>query len=150
MATSANGAFDTQSAPTTPKCSTLKAPVAVAAVLQRIQSDARLAFYLSSATETFDLLAAAHCEANGLNETEFRSDFEAGLKIEVPHAASTVESLLAELEFAHKIIRNGLGLMTTGQKCDWGRLNDRDGVSGEGATRAHERAAAIARAGGRP
>ena len=56
--------------------------------------------------------------------------------------------LLAELQAAHQIIRNALAVMTTEQKAEWGRLNERDGVDGEGITRANEREAVIAKAGG--
>lgn len=56
--------------------------------------------------------------------------------------------LLAELKAAHLIIRNALAVMTTEQKLRWGVLNERDGVSGEGVTRAHERFEVIERAGG--
>ncbi|MDR3386906.1 MAG: hypothetical protein P4L92_07620 [Rudaea sp.] len=56
--------------------------------------------------------------------------------------------LLAELRAAHRIIRNALNLMTTDQKMQWSDANDHDGVHGEGVTRAHERAAVIAKAGG--
>ncbi len=61
--------------------------------------------------------------------------------------ASTTNQL-AELEAAHRIIRNALAVMTTAQKAEWGRLNARDGVDGEGITRAHEREAVIAQAKG--
>lgn len=54
-------------------------------------------------------------------------------------------TLLAELEAAHRIIRNALAVMTTEQKAEWGRLNARDGVDGEGVTRANEREAVIAK-----
>ncbi len=47
--------------------------------------------------------------------------------------------LLAELQAAHTIIRNALSLMTPAQKLQWGILNERDGVEGEGVTRANER-----------
>lgn len=54
--------------------------------------------------------------------------------------------LLHELEAAHTIIRNALAVMTPRQKQDWGGRNYRDGVDGEGITRANEREAVIARA----
>lgn len=54
--------------------------------------------------------------------------------------------LLAELQAAHTIIRNALAVMTTEQKTQWGDLNERDQVAGEGITRANERAMAIAAA----
>jgi len=56
--------------------------------------------------------------------------------------------LLTELQAAHQIIRNALAVMSTKQKLEWGRRNARDGVEGEGVTRANERAAVIARATG--
>lgn len=51
--------------------------------------------------------------------------------------------LLAELCAAHKIIQNALAVMTPEQKAEWGRLNARDGLEGEGITRANERLAVI-------
>jgi len=54
--------------------------------------------------------------------------------------------LLNELEAAHRIIRNALAVMTAEQKAEWGRLNERDGVAGEGISRANEREAVIAQA----
>lgn len=59
---------------------------------------------------------------------------------------STPAELLAELQAAHTIIRNALAVMTTAQKLEWGTRNARDGVDGEGITRAHERMALIGRA----
>ena len=56
--------------------------------------------------------------------------------------------LLSELEAAHCIIRHALAVMTTEQKDAWGRLNTAANVDGEGITRANERAAVIANAGG--
>jgi len=56
--------------------------------------------------------------------------------------------LLTELQAAHQIIRNALAVMSTKQKLEWGRRNARDGVEGEGVTRANEREAVIARATG--
>lgn len=57
--------------------------------------------------------------------------------------------LLDEMKAAHQIIRNALAVMTTEQKAQWGRLNERDGVEGEGVTRANERAAVISAAEGK-
>ncbi len=54
--------------------------------------------------------------------------------------------LLAELQAAHTIIRNALSLMTPAQKLQWGILNERDGVEGEGVTRANERLELLTRA----
>lgn len=62
-------------------------------------------------------------------------------------SAARIE-LLAELKAAHTIIRNALAVMTTAQKARWGELNERDGVAGEGITRAHERLALIELVGG--
>lgn len=57
---------------------------------------------------------------------------------------SPINTLLSELRAAHRIIRNALSIMTTEQKCAWAETNGRDGVDGEGATRANEREAVIA------
>lgn len=70
-----------------------------------------------------------------------------GLCADVILAAAAPE-LLAELKKAHQIIRNTLAVMTTEQKVQWAELNAADGVDGEGITRAHERAAVIAKATG--
>ncbi|KWW37888.1 hypothetical protein ACUXAV_000223 [Cupriavidus metallidurans] len=56
--------------------------------------------------------------------------------------------LLRELQHAHRIIQNGLQLMSVTQKDVWAERNARDGVDGKGTTRYHERAAVIARATG--
>lgn len=56
--------------------------------------------------------------------------------------------LLDELKKAHSIIRNALSIMTTAQKVKWQKLNERDGVDGEGTTRANERELVIAKATG--
>lgn len=63
-------------------------------------------------------------------------------------SAKINQELLDELRAAHQIIRNALQIMTTPQKMAWARANARDGVEGEGATRANEREAVIARATG--
>ncbi|WP_175754536.1 dATP/dGTP pyrophosphohydrolase domain-containing protein [Burkholderia ambifaria] len=55
-----------------------------------------------------------------------------------------VNELRDELRAAHIIIRNALGVATFDQKIAWGNANERDGVIGEGTTRAFEREAAIA------
>lgn len=57
--------------------------------------------------------------------------------------------LLAELRAAHQIIKNALAIMTVEQKQQWGCMNERDSVDGEGVTRANERLAAIQKAEGR-
>jgi hypothetical protein len=69
-------------------------------------------------------------------------------KRELELLAASAPDLLSELRAAHQIIRNALQIMTTPQKMEWGRANARDGVEGEGTTRANERAAVIARATG--
>ncbi|WP_349609085.1 hypothetical protein [Cupriavidus sp. DF5525] len=56
--------------------------------------------------------------------------------------------LLRELQAAHRIIRNTLGILSVNQKAVLAERNARDGVDGEGITRAHEREAVIKRAGG--
>jgi len=61
-------------------------------------------------------------------------------------AIRNTAKLLTELEAAHTIIRNALAVMTIEQKTQWGDLNERDHVAGEGITRANERAMAIASA----
>lgn len=55
-----------------------------------------------------------------------------------------INELRDELRAAHVIIRNALGVATFDQKIAWGNANERDGVIGEGTTRAFEREAAIA------
>ncbi len=57
--------------------------------------------------------------------------------------------LLAELRAARQIIVNALQVMDVQQKTEWGNLNLRDGVEGDGITRFHERDAVIAKAEGR-
>jgi hypothetical protein len=57
-------------------------------------------------------------------------------------------ALLSELQIAHQIIRSALHLMTTEQKEQWAKANDRDGLIESGTTRYHERAAVIATATG--
>jgi hypothetical protein len=58
--------------------------------------------------------------------------------------------LLAELEAAHQIIRNALNLMSLDQQIKWSEINERAGLITDGATRANEREAIIAKAGGQP
>jgi len=53
--------------------------------------------------------------------------------------------LLREIEMAHLIIRNALNLMDVDMKWRWGEQNSKDGVDGDGITRALEREALIAR-----
>jgi len=63
-------------------------------------------------------------------------------------AANTQSELVRELQAAHLIIRNMLGLLSVSQKTVLAQRNARDDVDGEGTTRAHEREAVIRRAGG--
>lgn len=44
---------------------------------------------------------------------------------------------------AHHIIRNALAVMTAEQQIAWCEVNARDGIDGEGATRAAERQAVV-------
>jgi hypothetical protein len=74
-----------ESTPTLPESTALAAAKsAIAAVLRRIQSDPRVAFYICPATETYDQVVAAHCAMNGLDEADFRRAFEPGLQFEAP------------------------------------------------------------------
>lgn len=61
-----------------------KPAAAILAVLRRIKSDPRVAYYICPMTETYDLLVAAHCELNGLDEKQFKADFERNLQFENP------------------------------------------------------------------
>jgi len=61
---------------------------------------------------------------------------------------NTHTELLHELERAHVIIRNALLLMSPCQLMVWAERNARSGVAGQCLSRADERAATIARAGG--
>lgn len=63
-------------------------------------------------------------------------------------AQAMSRELLVELRSAHQIILNALSLMTSDQTYAWARLNERDGVIGEGTTRYHERSAVLRRASG--
>jgi len=54
--------------------------------------------------------------------------------------------ILSELKAAHQIIKNALAVMTVAQKSEWAQRNDADGLVDLGATRAHEREAAISEA----
>lgn len=68
---------------------------------------------------------------------------------EVRRVVALRAELLSELRAAHNIIKNALCVMTVEQKTEWGRMNERDSVAGEGITRANERLAAIHKAEGR-
>jgi len=59
---------------------------------------------------------------------------------------TTQQELLAELVYAHRIIANGLNLMSPAQKAAWAAKNAADGCDGQGTTRAIERDAVISRA----
>jgi hypothetical protein len=63
--------------------------------------------------------------------------------------AAAATELLEELKTAHVIIKNALNIMTLEQKIAWGEKNARDGVDGDGITRANERLAAIDKAEGK-
>ncbi|WP_454752186.1 hypothetical protein [Cupriavidus necator] len=63
-------------------------------------------------------------------------------------AANAQAELVRELQAAHLIIRNMLGLLSVNQKFVLAERNARDGVDGDGITRAFEREAVIKRAGG--
>ena len=65
-----------------------------------------------------------------------------------PDPAAPAE-VLRELEMAHQIIRLMLGEMSTDAKARFAAMSEAAGLGPEGATRHHERAAVIARAGGR-
>lgn len=63
-------------------------------------------------------------------------------------ATNCQADLLRELQHAHRIIQNGLQIMSVLQKSVWAERNAHDGVDGEGTTRFHERAAVLAKATG--
>ena len=65
-----------------------KAKSAITAMLKRIKDDPRVAYYICPMTHTYDLLVAAHCELNGLDEEQFRAEFEKHLRFEPPAEAS--------------------------------------------------------------
>lgn len=69
-----------------------KAKAAIAATLKRIKEDPRVAYYICPMTQTYDLLVAAHCELNGLDESEFTSKFEPSLRFENPAKESAKSS----------------------------------------------------------
>jgi len=55
------------------------------------------------------------------------------------------EAMEYELLMAHQIIINAFSVMTPAQKDKWARMNEADGVDGEGATRSYERRAVLSR-----
>lgn len=63
--------------------------------------------------------------------------------VEISALRKQRNALLAELELAHKIIRNGLNSTDMSGKLNWQVLNSLQGCDGEGATRANEREALI-------
>ena len=52
---------------------------------------------------------------------------------------------IRHLKHCHKLIQLALSLMTTEQKCEWAAVNEQAGLIGQGETRAHERAAVLAK-----
>ena len=66
----------------------------------------------------------------------------------IAHAAAP--ELITELKAAHQIIRNALNIMTLEQKLEWAARNEKDGVTGDGDTRANERESAIEKSTGEP
>src|SRR5471032_2363502 len=66
-----------------------KAKVAIRAVLARIKSDPRIAYYFDPITDCREKLVAAHCELNGLDVRSFRAEFDPAVKYEAP--ASTID-----------------------------------------------------------
>jgi hypothetical protein len=71
-----------------------------------------------------------------------------GQRIEDARLIACAPNMLMELQAAHLIIANALGIMTVDQKAEWARSNARDGIDGEGTTRANERLAVLHRATG--
>ncbi|WP_261541423.1 hypothetical protein [Burkholderia multivorans] len=63
-----------------------KAKAAITATLRKLKDDPRVAYYICPMTHTYDLLVAAHCELNGLDEEQFRAEFEQTLRFENPAA----------------------------------------------------------------
>ncbi|WP_216675154.1 hypothetical protein [Paraburkholderia elongata] len=61
-----------------------KAKVAIAAVLARIQSDPRVAYYFDPITDCREKLVAAHCELNSIDEATFKAQFDPKVKYEAP------------------------------------------------------------------
>lgn len=83
-----------------------KAKAAVAAVLNRIKRDPRVAYYFDPITDSFEKLVAAHCELNDLDEPQFRNDFEAGLKFEAPKSDAH-DDLVKALDQCRKLLKFG-------------------------------------------
>lgn len=86
----------------------------------------------------------AHVQVEGKgNKTSFTA-----VQLARANLIAAAPDLRDELQKAHQIILNALAVMTTEKKTEWGRLNARDGVDGEGITRANERMAVLAKATG--
>ncbi|QGZ66938.1 hypothetical protein [Paraburkholderia acidisoli] len=66
-------------------------------------------------------------------------------ELEIATLQTEKSMLVYELRAAHHIIRNALAIMSTEQQIAWAELNARDGIDGDGATRAAERDALLAR-----
>ena len=95
---------------------------------------------------SFDEIAwAAHQQADAMLKARNQEGGHADI---TEHAAAP--ELITELKAAHQIIRNALNIMTLEQKLEWAARNEKDGVTGEGDTRANERESAIAKATGEP
>ena len=70
---------------------------------------------------------------------------------EVPIAknlAAAAPDLLAELQYAHRLLAIALGCMTPAGQAKFANRSEIAGIGTDGATRHHERAAAIAKAVG--
>ncbi|WP_234775578.1 hypothetical protein [Paraburkholderia tropica] len=65
-------------------------------------------------------------------------------EIELARLQAEKSQLVFELRAAHQIIRNALSVMTIDEQIRWAEMNARDGVDGDGATRATERDALLA------
>ncbi|MDQ7981912.1 hypothetical protein QYH69_32330 [Paraburkholderia sp. SARCC-3016] len=88
--------------------------------------------------------------ARGFRDVDQREDAIAANARQLANAKlrAAAPELLAELQAAHRIIRNALSLMTTDQQAQWSEINERAALITDGATRAHEREAVIAKATG--
>lgn len=66
-------------------------------------------------------------------------------ELEIATLQTEKSMLVYELRAAHHIIRNALAIMSAEQQIAWAEVNARDGIDGDGATRAAERDALLAR-----